>query len=89
VRTRKSGSMQVADAEPAERREPIDYAYRLAEQCGNPVWCQDEAGPYQAIPQPGASWAPRGNPHRQPHENVWGGTVKLLTLFPVMCGMAH
>ena len=46
-----------------------------------PVWCQDEAGPYQAIPQPGASWAPVGCPRRQPHEYVRGGTVKLLTLF--------
>ena len=46
-----------------------------------PVWCQDEAGPYQAIPQPGASWAPAGEPARQPHEYIRGGTVKLLTLF--------
>jgi DDE superfamily endonuclease len=45
------------------------------------VWCQDEAGPYQAIPQPGASWAPVGCPVRQPHEYVRGGTAKLLTLF--------
>ena len=45
------------------------------------VWCQDEAGPYQAIPHPGASWAPVGCPVRQPHEYVRGGTVKLLTLF--------
>jgi len=45
------------------------------------VWCQDEAGPYQAIPQPGASWAPAGCPVRQPHEYVRGGTAKLLTLF--------
>jgi hypothetical protein len=46
-----------------------------------PVWCQDEAGPYQAIPQPGASWAPVGEPVRQPHEYMRGGTAKLLTLF--------
>ncbi len=46
-----------------------------------PVWCQDEAGPYQAIPQPGATWAPLGQPARQPHEYVRGGTAKLLTLF--------
>jgi hypothetical protein len=46
-----------------------------------PVWCQDEGGPYQAIPQPGASWAPVGEPARQPHEYVRGGTAKLLTLF--------
>jgi len=45
------------------------------------VWCRDEAGPYQAIPQPGASWAPVGCPVRQPHEYIRGGTAKLLTLF--------
>jgi hypothetical protein len=59
----------------------IDAAYRLAEGLGIPVWCQDEAGPYQAIPQPGAAWAPAGWPRRQPHEYVRGGTAKLLTLF--------
>lgn len=48
---------------------------------GLPTWCQDEAGPYQAIPQPGASWQPTGDPAQQPHEYVRGGTAKLLTLF--------
>jgi hypothetical protein len=33
------------------------------------------------IPQPGASWAPVGQPALQPHEYVRGGTAKLLTLF--------
>lgn len=46
-----------------------------------PVWCQDEAGPYQAIPQPGAAWCGVGEPRRLPHEYVRGGTAKLLTLF--------
>jgi hypothetical protein len=59
----------------------IEQAYRGAEAAGVPVWCQDEAGPYQAIPQPGASWQPTGDPARQPHEYVRGGTAKLLTLF--------
>lgn len=45
------------------------------------MWCQDEAGPYQAIPQVGASWQPQGRPARQPHEYIRGGTAKLLTLF--------
>ena len=45
------------------------------------MWAQDEAGPYQAIPQPGASWQPAGQPVRHPHEYVRGGTAKLLTLF--------
>lgn len=56
-------------------------AYRGAEAAGLELWCQDEAGPYQAIPQPGASWQPEGEPARQPHEYVRGGTAKLLTLF--------
>jgi hypothetical protein len=42
---------------------------------------EDEAGPYQAIPQLGASWQPEGQPALQPHEYERGGTAKLLTLF--------
>jgi hypothetical protein len=45
------------------------------------LWCQDEAGPYQAIPHPGESWQLVGQPARQPHEYLRGGTAKLLTLF--------
>jgi hypothetical protein len=45
------------------------------------LWGEDEAGPYQAIPQPGPSWQPEGKPARHPHEYVRGGTAKLLTLF--------
>jgi hypothetical protein len=48
---------------------------------GLPVWCEDEAGPYQAIPQPGHSWQPQAKPAQQPHEYIRGGTAKLLTLF--------
>lgn len=40
-----------------------------------------EAGPYQAIPQPGAAWCPVSCPRRQPHEYIRGCTAKLLTLF--------
>jgi hypothetical protein len=46
-----------------------------------PLWCEDEAGPYQAIPHPGPSWRPNGKPVCQPHEYIRGGTAKLLTLF--------
>lgn len=46
-----------------------------------PVWTEDEAGPYQAIPQVGQSWQPEGEPARRPHEYIRGGTAKLLTLF--------
>jgi hypothetical protein len=59
----------------------IEQAYRTAEGLGIPLWCEDEAGPYQAIPQPGPSWQPQGMPAHRPHEYVRGGIAKLLTLF--------
>lgn len=59
----------------------IERAYTQGERGGLQVWTQDEAGPYQAIPQPGPSWQPEGQPARQPHEYLRGGTAKLLTLF--------
>ncbi|HEY1353209.1 MAG TPA: hypothetical protein VGF67_26660 [Ktedonobacteraceae bacterium] len=46
-----------------------------------PVWTQDEAGPYQAIPYPGDHWQPEGEPARQPHASAKNGTAKLITLF--------
>jgi DDE superfamily endonuclease len=48
---------------------------------GLPVWCTDQAGPYQTIPYPGQSWRPEGDPVRQPHEYLREGTAKVLTLF--------
>jgi hypothetical protein len=48
---------------------------------GPPVWCCDEAGPFQTVPQPGASSVPEGNPARQPHESVRNGTAEVLTPF--------
>jgi hypothetical protein len=48
---------------------------------------EDEAGPYQAIPQPGASWQPEGHPALQAHEYERGGTAKLLTLFRPATGI--
>jgi DDE superfamily endonuclease len=48
---------------------------------------EDEAGPYQAIPQPGASWQAEGHPALQPHEYERGGTAKLLTLFRPATGV--
>jgi hypothetical protein len=59
----------------------IERAYATAEDQGLLLFCQDEAGPYQAIPHPGPSWQPVGTPATQPHEYVRAGTVKLLTLF--------
>jgi DDE superfamily endonuclease len=64
----------------------LELAYGGAEAAGVPVWCQDQAGPYPAIPQPGASWQPVEDPRRQPHEYIRGGTTKLLTLFRPVTG---
>src|SRR5829696_655904 len=52
-------------------------------------WCEDEAGPFQAIPQPGSSWRPQGHPAIRPHEYVRGGTCKILTLFHPATGQVH
>jgi DDE superfamily endonuclease len=59
----------------------IEQAYEQGEGAGIVQLCEDEAGPYQAIPQPGASWQPEGHPVLQPHEYERGGTAKLMTLF--------
>lgn len=57
-----------------------ERADRLADALGLPVWRQDEAGPAQAIPQPGVSWRPAGQPARLPHDDIRGGTATLLPL---------
>jgi hypothetical protein len=59
----------------------IERAYTEGEKSGIAVWSEDEAGPYQTVPYPGASWQPTGEPKRRPHEYVRRGTAKLLTLF--------
>jgi transposase len=59
----------------------IEDAYTLGEQLGLEVWCEDEAGPFQTVPQPGPSWQPEGEPAQQPHEYFRQGTAKVLTLF--------
>ncbi len=56
---------------------------------GLAVWGMDEAGPYQAIPQPGVHWQPVGRPARYPHEHVRHGTAKLLTLFHPATGQVR
>src|SRR3954469_6219298 len=48
---------------------------------GLPVWCTDQAGPFQTIPYPGRSWRPAGEPARLPPESLRDGTAKVLTLF--------
>jgi hypothetical protein len=59
----------------------IEDAYRTGEAMGLPVWCTDQAGPFQTVPYPGRSWRPEGDPARQPHEYLRDGTAKVLTLF--------
>jgi DDE superfamily endonuclease len=59
----------------------IEDAYRLGEAMGLPVWCTDQAGPFQTTPYPGRSWRPAGEPARLPHEYLRDGTAKVLTLF--------
>jgi hypothetical protein len=67
----------------------IERAYTLGAQVGLAVWCEDEAGPFQAIPQPGHSWRPIEQPATQPHEHVRGGTLKILTLFHPATGQVR
>lgn len=78
---RKEGVVIVHDPRTEEKKALIEQAYQHGERAGLLVLCQDEAGPYQAIPQPGASWQLEGKAALQPHEYVRGGTAKLLTLF--------
>jgi transposase len=59
----------------------IERAYVLAERLGLPLWCEDEAGPYQTIPHPGYAFQPEGMPAHQDHQYIRGKTCKLLTLF--------
>jgi hypothetical protein len=67
----------------------IEDAYTSGPSLGLAVWCEDEAGPFQAVPRPGSSWRSEGQPARQPHEYVRGGTAKVLTLFRPADGHAR
>jgi transposase len=67
----------------------IERAYKLNAQAGLAVWCEDEAGPFQAIPHPGGSWRPQGRPATQPHEYVREGTIKILTLLHPATGQVR
>jgi len=80
-RKRKSGTVTTYDEHTPEKKRRIELACEQAEAAGIVQLNEDEAGPYQAIPQPGASWQPEGHPALQPHEYQRGGTAKLLTLF--------
>lgn len=71
----------VHDPDAAPKKALIEAAYTAAPALGLAVWGMDEAGPYQAIPQPGICWQPVTCPVRYPHEHVRHGTAKLITLF--------
>ncbi len=58
----------------------IGDAYRLGAAMGPAVRCTDQAGPSRAIPYPGHSWRPEGDPARSPHESLRAGTAKALAL---------
>jgi hypothetical protein len=64
----------------------IEDAYTLGAQLGLEVWCADEAGPFQTVPQPGPSWELEGKAATQPHEYFRQGTAKVLTLFQPRTG---
>ena len=59
----------------------IEDAYLEGEAMGLSVWCTDQAGPFQTVPQPGTSWEPEGHPACRPHESIRNGTAKVMTLF--------
>ncbi len=67
----------------------IEAAHQEGARLGLAVWNQDEAGPYQSVPQAGSSWQPVGHPVRQPHEYERGGTAKLLTLLHPATGQVR
>ena len=50
------------------QKEPLRALSEQAEAAGIVQLNEDEAGPYQAIPQPGAKSQPEGHPAVQPHE---------------------
>src|SRR4029079_6030610 len=75
------GGGGAARTRPRGQKKPIEDASRLGEAMGLPVWCADQAGPFQTMPYPGQSWQPEGEPARQPHEYLRDGTAKVLTLF--------
>jgi transposase len=71
------------------QKKLIEQAYTQAAQQGLSVWCEDEAGPFQAVPHPGPSWQPQAHPARHPHEYIRGGTTKILTLFHPASGQVR
>src|ERR687897_2643090 len=71
------------------KKSLIERAYTQGPPSGLAVWCADEAGPFQTVPQPGDHWAPTGKPVRQSHEYLREGTMKILTLFNPATGQVR
>src|SRR5215213_10012020 len=61
----------------------IAQAYTLGAQLGLSVCCEDEAGPFQAVPHPGVSWQPREHPALLSHDTTPTGTYTLPLLVPL------
>src|SRR3954453_10528322 len=65
VRTRSSDAQAQARRGARQRsryhgqKKLIEQAYTRGAQLGLSVWCEDEAGPFQAVPQAGVSWQKR------------------------------
>ncbi len=79
---KKDGRVEESyDEYTQEKSQMIERAYMIGERLGLQVWCEDEAGPYQTIPQLGWSWQWENQPARQAHQYLRGETAKLLTLF--------
>lgn len=53
------------------------------------TWCEDEAGPFQTIPYPGASWQMESKAQTYDHEYLRNGTAKMMTLFHPATGQVH
>jgi transposase len=82
LRKRKDGVVEESyDPYTPQKTAAIERAYLIGERLGLQVWCEDEAGPYQTIPQAGPSFQPEGQPIRQDHQYIRGNPAKLLTLF--------
>lgn len=64
----------------------IERAYKLAEQMGIALWCEDEAGPYSTVPYAGHSWQAEGEPAQVPHEYFREGKAKMMTLLHPQTG---
>jgi hypothetical protein len=86
---RKSGTVQTEDPKAQKKKPELNWPMSTL----NPQDChcgvRMKRDPELAIPQPGENWHPEGKPTLQPHEDIRGGTAKLLTLFRPATGVAR